>query len=462
MKLLHVVFTQYITYIGATMAEIKVLPIQNKNIQPIIKHNTPIETSLGVLHQHKITAHQQPKNTNAQNSTLLGENINQPLAQMLNDPLSAMQYTVVMQTLKELFNIPDTNLNELSSPFHALLNALHGSFDGIVSELQHQNQDTSQMQGTLFDHIRSALRGANSERQEALLKLVVMLNTLQQQPLIIKSLDNQLKALHNALVGEQRELFENLVAQVDLQGSNESIVKSLNALLKLSEPMFLHESTQLLLRMVHYNASRLFHAVTKSDVITLLTTLFQMNSQDATQLLESQLSKTLEPNSKVLQALIEIFTKDTASTTVTSFNDIAIKLVRVMLSSPSHVLPLMHFILPLKWQNIECFSECWVALDPHNHEQPSTTFHVLLSLNVLENTMEVEIKGTQQRLSILASGNQTSLPWLQALEKPMRHYFSKSVFTLDSYGVIMREKVRSIAEVFTEYEDTFKGINEYV
>ena len=169
------------------------------------------------------------------------------------------------------------------------------------------------------------------------------------------------------------------------------------------------------------------------------------------------------PTSKVIESLLKIMSSDILRHQEMNTPESITKIIRNILSSPSHVLPLMHFILPVRFQDYEVYGELWVSLNESFEENENSSFHILLSILVQDNDMiEIEFKGQGFGINIDVYGSEKNIQWIKTLEKSIRTHFNTSKYYLNAFNVTPQKSIRSIFQVFEEYQNHFIGINTYV
>ncbi|MBS3986736.1 MAG: hypothetical protein KGZ38_02160 [Erysipelothrix sp.] len=445
------------------MADIRVLPIQPKNTQEIHKETPPHQTSHGVFHPHKINAHTQSRHTNAQNTTLLSEQGNAALKGLLEDPLSTIRYIHSFMILKEVLSLLDINAE---SSLHQLANTLQSmmiSKEEILQEILFQHQDSSSLQGPLIQLIHSNL--TQDTFSQSHLNLLLDINAYTQRQFIANSLKSQLMGMMQDINDKTiQEKIIKLFVYLEESNSSKEFIETFNVVFKHLEALQLPSSKQAIVRMLQYNASRYHKSVTQEDILQKMVKTLKLTPFEAYQLFQNQMAvpPKQDSSSKVIKALIQMLDQEQIDPLESSMKDVMIKVVKSMLSSPSHVLPLMHFIIPVQINHREIMSEWWCSIQEKEGKH-AESIHVLISIHVSsEHVIELEFNGQGHHLQLHGYGCERTQALLHALEPMIMHHSLSSKYTITSYHVHYQSSMRSIFDVFNEYHDHFIGVNTYV
>ena len=449
------------------MADIKILPTQPKTIPAIARENTPMQTPFGVFHQEKINNLNHLKHTDQQNSTLLSEQSNPLLQGLLEDSQSAVKYIHSFMMIKEI--IPLMNIGSESSilELEQLYKSLFIQPQQILEEINEQHQGSTSLKGTLFTMIKEQFIKANPEQRKELLNLLMSINGVKQEQNIVKSILSQLNHLKERIPSPSiQESLLTLIEKLSSVDKSSSLLQQFNSLFsELESNPHLDYKTQNLIRMLQYNVSRLVKMMSAEDLLEKLVRVLQISSGDAQLLLnEALLSENNQnPSSKVIESLLKIMSSDILRHQEMNTPESITKIIRNILSSPSHVLPLMHFILPVRFQDYEVYGELWVSLNESYEENENSSFHILLSILVKDNEMiEIEFKGQGLGINIDVYGSEQNIQWIKTLEKSIKSHFNTSKYYLNAFNVTPQKSIRSIFQVFEEYQNHFIGINTYV
>ena len=449
------------------MADIKILPTQPKTIPALVRENTPMQTPFGVFHQEKINNLNHLKQTDQQNTTLLSEQ-NKPFLQgLLEDTQSAVKYIQSLLMIKEmipLMNIgSDSSLLELKQLYQSLfIQPQH-----ILEEINHQHQESTSLHGALFKMIKAKFLQANPTQQKELLNLLMNINGVKQEQNIIKSILSQLHQLKDRIGSPSIQTsLATLIETLTTKSPSSFNLQEFNTLFsKLESNLQLDYKTQNLVRMLQYNVSRIIKIMPTETLLQQLINVLQVDPKEASILLNDALlqEKNQNTTSKVIESLLKIMSHEILQQQELNSTENITKMIRNILSSPSHVLPLMHFILPVRFQEDEVHGELWVSQNESFDTPENSSFHILLSLLVRdEDVLEIEFKGQGLDVNIDIHGSEQNLQGLKSLEKTIKGYFKTSKYHLNALNITPQNSIRSIFQVFEEYQSHFIGINTHV
>jgi hypothetical protein len=142
------------------------------------------------------------------------------------------------------------------------------------------------------------------------------------------------------------------------------------------------------------------------------------------------------------------------------------KVIYSLLSSPSNFTPLLHFIIPVKYEDVMAFAELWI--NPNGEEDTvgdrderrTGCIHLLAVFDVIEiGRFEAELfaRGRNIELSLLCPPEY--IDWFIPLERGIRQSAADAGFRFERFSIGKLVRTRSLIEVFTSLPQRRMGID---
>ena len=314
------------------------------------------------------------------------------LMNMLKDPTVAAATLKNIFAMQEMIKLLPVNNKPFTEEIEQLFEQLMVDPEDIGAELVRQEYDTCSFKGELFDFLRAELaeRPGQKDLQTAVLAFLKSLTLTVSKREILGSVSNSLdfisrsiapsKALSAALAqlaaeyraegAEERfselkrealDLFSQLEDNLLYSPKLEKVVSM--ALYNLSRfndnPHYLRETTSFLLSQLYGDAKR-------ESLLQLLQK--HLDSAFAAQQLREEAAR--EPNAKpdsVMDVLARILNAQLESDEPLIVNSEKMeRIIHSLLSSPCNFTPLLHYVVPVQYQDTQVFAEIWI--NPHGNE----------------------------------------------------------------------------------------------
>lgn len=347
-----------------------------------------------------------------QNNTISGQaQTVSAFVELLRNPDVMSGYTNSILLLMEVVGLLPLNNRAATPEISQMLDALYVPPDEIVPELLRQEKSSSVFKGEFFDFLRSVInKNGNADTVLTALRLLNAVNSRLEGRHALRSVANGLEYLSETL-SPSGELSEKLAALAsrfrssDAPGMLTSLKADLNALFREVEMSILYNTKiEKLLPLILYNLSRynqnpdavvqlgeqfidlLEKNQDKLDFLSLLRSVLMQDpktpGKDAPS--DRQLSGIadaviLEENSdeqasdsRVMEALTKLIAREYDNETLTDASKAKLDvIINSLLSSPNNFTPLLHFILPLQYDNIQSYAEIWI--NPNGREEAEVT-----------------------------------------------------------------------------------------
>ncbi len=440
------------------------------------------------------------------------------LEELLKDPsvtVSMLRNIYLLQEVVRLLPAANTPLtNELQVMFEALM--IKPS--DIQAELMRQEDNTTLFKGELFDQLRTILQEAKGDPYLTTSIGVFLkgLNATLSGRDTLDSVANNLQFLLDSLMGSaltksrmddinfstllqggfSPEQFTELLGQSRLTDKLDIIIGMLRTpeapahfsmlkqgvlqvLPEVEKSLMFSPQIEKILPLVVYNLSRYNdnESFLPNAFQTLLDTM-QGNVPRETLLkhLEDYLSlyrnpegarqaRAAEANSQVIDTLAQIIDKQAESPDVRLVASEKLEsIVHSMLASPSNFTPLLHFILPVTYMDVQAFAEIWI--DP-NAEGENTAqgekdigTHMLMVFDIEGfGRFEAELYVQNKRLAL----NLLCPPGVQdvfsGIAPALRAAINETDYRFEAIHVDKLDRTHSLMDVFTNLPYKRMGVD---
>ena len=130
------------------------------------------------------------------------------------------------------------------------------------------------------------------------------------------------------------------------------------------------------------------------------------------------------------------------------------KIIHSLLSSPCNFTPLLHFVLPVQYQDLHSFAEIWINPnggedDSTRREAPEETIHMLLVFDMEHiGRFEMELYVREKVIDFALYCPGAYLPAYQEMEEDLRTAIQSTGYQFGEMRVDRLERPRSLMDVF--------------
>ena len=446
-------------------------PLVNKNQAVAPKPGTE---AAGVLNVSTTTKVLQPHNQSEllkQNNGLFEDGTPTLLLNLLKDPGETATYLQNMGMLEELYKLLPANNKTVTAEIENVFDTLLLQPDGLSGEMKSQENASTAFKGPLFDFLRdvSVQNADTPEAQTAIARLLRAIYSTGSQRDILDSVANNLSYLRgelslNATFAKQLDaLIEGFNAPNAQQNFAQLKADTLAFVKQAENSIFYEPRLAKTLSILTYNLSR-FNA--NPDYVT--ETAFRLRQylsgpqkQEFMQLLDNYLdgrtsqTDSSAGNSSVMNQLVELITRQTDSGKMSVADSLKMEgMLHSLLSSPCNFTPLLHFILPLQFEDTRSFAELWINPESDESDMPEGAggggMHILMVVDVdtigrLEAEFYVYQNNTVDISLYCPKGSEKNYEEMMASAGKC---FVGTDYHLGKTQVAPFEKTRSLMEVF--------------
>ncbi len=352
--------------------------VQTHNQSEILKHNT----------------------TNQQNSDTPVVLLN-----MLKDPAVAVSYLKNIFLLEEMFKLLPANNKAMTPELEQIFKDLLINENQIKNELMSQEKSFTMFRGDFFDFLRTLSDTYKNSQttQLHIANLLKSINNLMSREEILDSVVNSMMYLKQNLTSSPSisAKLDELIAK--FKNSNETsfniagLKEEVLSLIKQIEGSILFSSKMSkVVSIMMYNLSRfndnynffnesvyrLRQTITPAEQKELMELVAKFSNQLNSGTLP--ISTTDAQNSRVMDALIKMVFNQSQKQNAADSAKVDM-IIHSLLSSPCNFTPLLHFVLPVLFDNTRAFAEIWINPQSDEKDMPdgvSEGKHFLLVIDI--------------------------------------------------------------------------------
>ena len=451
----------------------KPLVTQNQNIPP--KPSAEASGAFNIQSSTKvIQTHNQSEILKQNNGMNTGNDVPTLLLNLLKDPTVTVSYLKNIFMLEELFSLLPINNNTVTTEMVDILGTLLLRPEHLTEEMRRQMRGATAFSGELFDALReiSAQNKDKTEVQLAIARLLRSINSMASQREILDSVANNLSFLRGQLSASKAlsAKLDELIAGFRAENAPEnfsSLKSEALALTKTIEDSILFSPklgktlSILIYNLSRYNVSsdnaaeaafRLSQYLAPSQRGELKT-LMQAHIGEILTENGQPIAKTASGNeSQVMASLVKLIQQQIEMGTSAADEIKLEKMLHSLLSSPCNFTPLLHFILPLQYNDMRAFAELWVNPDSDEKDMPENVSHGTHLLMVIDiegvGRHEAEFFAYNSTIDFFLHCPQGCESGYEELMKSMPKLLYGTQYHLGKTEVLTFESTRSLMDVF--------------
>lgn len=442
-------------------------PLVNKNQSVEPRQNVGISTPFPMQDPSRVTQPNRQSPLLQQNNGMTQEETSALLLKLLKDPSVTVNFLQSISSMEAMIKLLPMNNTPFTQEIEQMFAQLLVPSDQIAQEMQRQEGGTTLFKGELFDLIREALR-ANPEqkelRQAAVNFLKALTLSLSRQE-TLGSVGNGLQYLSESiapsktLAGKLAELAEQFRQPEAQERFGELSRQTLDLLAEVEESILFSDKTDKAVRMVIYNLSRYNgnEDFLRQAVSRMLTQLRGDAARNQfLQAVQQYLQNPERPKgSTVMEALGRILQRQAGNQELMALSAEKVeKIIHSLLSSPCNFTPLLHFVLPVQYQDLHSFAEIWINPnggedDSTRREAPGETIHMLLVFDMEHiGRFEMELYVREKVIDFALYCPGAYLPAYQEMEEDLRTAIQSTGYQFGEMRVDRLERPRSLMDVF--------------
>jgi len=398
------------------------------------------------------------------------------LLNLLKDPGVTVSYLKNVFMLEELYKLLPANNKTVTKEIESVFDLLLIKPEGLSQEMKNQENASTAFKGELFDFLRELSQNnrIKPETQVAIAQFLRALYSTRNKRDILDSVANNLRFLRGELSSSRvlTEKLDSLILQYMSKDAQDNFpqlkAQTLELIKDVEDSILFSPKLAKIVSILTYNLSR--YNTNPDYVMEAAFRLRQyLDNQERirfgelfepymTQMLENGGSQGRSPaseeDSKVVSMLVELISRQIESGKTSASESAKLEsILHSLLSSPCNFTPLLHFVLPLQYNDMRAFAEVWINPDSDEKDMPEEAegggIHILMVIDV-PNTgrFEAEFYVYETTIDFLLFCPGGCEKEYVEMTKDIPRLLSGSGYHLGKTRVAALEKTRSLMEVF--------------
>lgn len=386
-------------------------PLINKSQPMDPKRPADVNTQFDIHNVNRVVKPATQEEILAQNNGLnQQEGTSEMLLSLLKDPSVAASSLKNLYLMQELIKLLPVNNETFTKEIQQLFDQMFVSQEEIAPEMLRQEQITTVFKGEMFDFLRGLL-GKYPDQRDLRASVVSFLKALNQhgsRGAMLESVANSLEFLSESLasshsISERLTRLAQRFRQPEAMQNFDNLKRGALALFKEVEdsilfspklakvlsiatynlsryndnPLFIQESTAMVLSQLRGEQAR-------DQFVEYLNQYFSGGQQeDSAAALQKQAGAK-----SVMDVIARLLGRRPDSDELMLLNPEKVeKILRSLLSSPCNFTPLLHFVVPVQYEDIRSFAEIWINQngeedDRQNRGRGGKCLHMLLVFDI--------------------------------------------------------------------------------
>lgn len=438
---------------------LKVSPTMIK--QPAVsRHQADPQVPFQIKDVSKVNNLNVSKQTSSQNQTLLNSDGPKILMDLLKNPENSTHFLHSLYLLQEISQLVPLDNTVLNVELEKLFNSIFLKSDHVLSELLNQSKQSSLLKGELFDWIRNTL-SLHPEYEQKFIQLLKSMNHMKSKESFRQSLINQTLYLKNEFKNtKQIQFVEDFLSKLeDNTELSKSFIEMAN---ELEKSIVYRPEIKRNIGIMQYNLSRYLMESNLDDLLEYFKDCLKVEFNHFNQLLNDYINKPLSeynPTS-VIEKITQVLELEVSHSTMLGLTHDKIESIVIsLLSSPSHFVPLLHFVLPMQSEILQAYSEVWIDVK-NDHNQDSN--HVLCAIELEQfGHFEIELWLVNDRIKCDVYCPTELVEQFKPVINILSKRIFESSFKLEHVNIKSLNQARSLLDVFTHLSELQNGINVY-
>ncbi len=394
------------------------------------------------------------------------------LLSLLKDPSVTVSFLKNISAMEALIRLLPQNNNPFTQELEQMFGEMLVSADGIAEEMAKQKDASTMFHGALFDLLRAELRQhpGQQELRDATVSFLKALTLFATRQEILGSVANSLRYLESSLFSSKAlaqklgDLARRYEAEDAAEHARALRQETLAALQEAQDSILFSDKTAKIAKMVIYNLSRYNDNddFLRESVSRMLQQLHGDGLRDRfLQSLEDFLLQMQQrqpggaENPSAMGALARILERQADSETVMAANAERVeRIIYSLLSSPCNFTPLLHFVLPVQYENLQSFAEIWINPNGEEDERDrapdgKNTIHMLLSFEIASiGRFELELFVREKTIDFSLYCPPAYTAVYGGMEGELRRCADQTDYRIGEVRIDRLERPRSLMDVF--------------
>lgn len=392
------------------------------------------------------------------------------LMNLLKDPSVTVNFLKNIFMMQEIIKLLPVNNRAFTQEIEQLFEQLLVSPDEIAQEMQNQENMSTVFKGELFDFLRGVLEQNPQQKdlQQAVVQFLKALNHYSSKEDVLGAVANSLQYLSESLsssktLGTKLQELAARFRQTDApQHFDELKRDTLSLFSDVQDSILYSPKLAKVVSIAIYNLSR-YNDNTDFMHEAISHVLSQLRGDEMRETFLKFVGEYLagrqgpreKTDSEVMNVLSKILGRQAGSEELMLLNAEKVeKIIHSLLSSPCNFTPLLHFVVPVEYRNLQSFAEIWI--NPNGGEDERGTaagtgkdIHMLLVFDISgigKFEMELFVRDKTIDLSLFCPPAYTSE--FAQIREPLAKTVSGLGYRFGKVNVEKLERMRSLMDVF--------------
>lgn len=378
-------------------------PLINKSQAPEMKRNVDLPIQFPLQDTTRVNKpNPQSELLGQSNGMIQQEETSALLLNLLKDPSVTVNFLKSISSMEALIRLLPANNSPFTKEIEQMFGELLVPSDQIVEEMQRQENSSTFFKGDLFEQLRQGLQQypEQQELRQATVSFLKALTLFYTRKEALGSVANSLQYLSNSLhpskelSGKLAQLADQYRAEEGPKDFRSLRQETLSTLEEIQDSILFSDKIGKVIKMVVYNLSRYNdNGDYLREALSRLLQQMHGDTQRETFLssLEAFLKEANQPKeqtSSAMDALTRILQQQSENQELMAVGSEKMeKIVHSLLSSPCNFTPLLHFVLPVQYQDMQSFAEIWINTNGEEDDRdrpPSgkSAIHMLLAFEI--------------------------------------------------------------------------------
>ncbi|WP_101909400.1 antitoxin [Marasmitruncus massiliensis] len=404
------------------------------------------------------------------------------LSNLLKDPSVTVNFLKNIFILQEIIKLLPVNNSTVTQEIEQLFNSLLIKPEDIVVEMMRQENTSTVFKGELFNFLRGLIAGnPTPEIRAGVANLLKSINGLLGKQDVLNAISNSLQFLSEnleaskLLSGRLQTLSDQFRAQDAAQKFGELKTQVLEIFKEVEGSILYSPRMAKVIAISLYNLSRFnnnpdFFQESVSNLMLLLDGKQQRGELAAgIDHFLAQMTNAGEQNenSKIMDILAQIIGKQADNADFTLLNSEKIeKIIHSLLSSPCNFTPLLHFVIPVQYDQMKSFAEIWINPNGSEDERNSSersgkrNIHMLIVFDIEGiGQFEAELNVLDQTIDFSLFCPPAYVSEFSGMKDRFVKCISASSYQFGTIAIDKLERPRSLMDVFKSLPYKRTGVN---
>lgn len=458
-------------------------PINNRNIvQPVKEQKSHSAQRTDFQDTSKVRQTLPDSELDKQHNGIT-ENQSGPAAFMnlLTDPDVTVGFMKNIYLMMDIVALLPMQNDALTTEIEQLFSKLMISPEEIPDEMIEQENASTAFKGEIFDFLRGLVEDNKSpQMKQAVISVLKSINSEKCREDILSALSGSFRYLSSEMKPSREisarlfDLSEQFASENAGENFHSLKDEALSVLNDMEYSILYSERSSRLVSMIRYDLSRFND---NKDFLTdsvnhLMTMISEEDKPEFLQMLYDHLSLFENRNtaaelsdSKVMNVMTEILKLQSENEDIRSLKSESVEnIIHSILSSPSNFTPLLHYIIPVEYEDVSAFAEMWIDPDEEqkseNENEVTHSIHMFIVFDIDNlGKMETELYIRDKNIALSIYCPEEYVDYINSFAGELRKCADTTDYRISDINIHKSNVSRSLVDVFEGLSLKRSGIN---